>query len=63
MKNAKKILPHLVISMLLGLAVLCVLHGYNPALAFLTSKASFIYISVLIVLGIILSVWFIVQNS
>lgn len=58
MKLLKKFLPHFVIALLLGLAVLCVLHSHNPTLAFLTSGPSMVYDAVLIVSGIALAVFY-----
>ena len=44
MKKIREFLPHLAIAFSLGLALITVLDGYNPLMAFLTSPASKIYI-------------------
>lgn len=44
MKKIREFLPHLAIAFSLGLAVITVLDGYNPLMAFLTSNASKTYI-------------------
>lgn len=44
MKKLREFLPHLAIAFSLGLAVITVLDGYNPLMAFLTSQASKVYI-------------------
>jgi len=43
-KRIREFLPHLAIAFSLGLAVITVLDGYNPLMAFLTSPASKAYI-------------------
>ena len=44
MKKIREFLPHLAIAFSLGLAVITVLDGYNPLMAFLTSQSSKVYI-------------------
>ena len=44
MKTIKAFLPHLLISLLLGLILLVYLDGRNPMMEFLTSRASKIYL-------------------
>ena len=44
MKKIREFLPHLAIAFSLGLAVITVLDGYNPLMAFLTSQPSKVYI-------------------
>lgn len=59
----KRFLPHLVIAMLLALAVITILHGFNPAMGFLTSKVSKLYIYAVCVFGIILGIVSAVDNG
>ena len=47
MKFIKGFMPHLAISMVLGLVLLVYLDERNPYMAFLTSKVSKIYILIL----------------
>ena len=44
MKKIREFLPHLAIAFSLGLALITVLDGFNPLMAFLTSPASKVYI-------------------
>ncbi len=55
MRFIRYILPHLVIAMALGLLVIAVLDSFNPTMAFLTSRASKTYISILCTLALILA--------
>ena len=52
MKKIMVFLPHLLISLLLVLAVLVILDGYNPAMGFLNSTVSKIFYGVLFVVGL-----------
>ena len=56
MKKTKTILSHLMISMLLVLAVLVILDGYNPAMGFLNSTVSKIFYGILFVVGMITAI-------
>ncbi len=49
----KYILPHLLLCMALGLALIVVLDGYNPMMGFLTSNVSKIYIYILCALAVL----------
>ena len=47
MRFIKALLPHLGIAMLLGLAAMIILDGYNPLMEFLTGKVPKIYMLVM----------------
>ncbi len=49
----KYILPHLLLSMALGLALIVTLDGYNPMMGFLTSDVSKTYIYILCALAVL----------
>ena len=51
MKKMKIIFSNLMISMLLVLAVLVILDGYNPAMGFLNSTVSKIFYGILFAVG------------
>ena len=52
MNKMKAICSNLLISMLLVLAVLVILDGYNPAMGFLNSTVSKIFYGILFVIGL-----------
>ena len=56
MKKLRKCLAHLLISLLLVLAVLVVLDGYNPAMGFLNSGVSKVFYAVLCAVGLFAAV-------
>lgn len=62
MKAVKEFLAHLVIAMLLGMVVITILDGYNPLMAFLTSRATKVYIVVMCILGVAVAVMYIAQS-
>ena len=63
MKNfLKAFLPHLAISMLLGLLVLVLLDSRNPLMKFLNSEASYYYIVITCLLCIGVIGTFIIQQ-
>ena len=62
MKKIREFLPHLAIAFSLGLALITVLDGYNPLMAFLTSPASKIYIFIACILGIVCCCMLIVRQ-
>ena len=55
------ILPHLLLSMALGLVLITVLDGYNPMMGFLTSDVSKIYIYILCVLAVLTALVYIAE--
>ena len=59
MKFIKDALSHLLISMLLGRAVLVYLDGRNPMMAFLSSGASKTYMLILCAVGLSVAVMYI----
>ena len=56
MKKLRKCLAHLMISLLLVLAVLVILDGYNPAMGFLNSDVSKVFYAVLCAVGLFTAV-------
>ena len=52
MKKIRVFLSHLMVSMLLVLAVLVILDGYNPAMGFLNSDVAKAFYVVLCVIGL-----------
>ena len=56
MKIVKRCLAHLLIAMLLALAVLVVLDGYNPSMGFLNSDMTKVFYLVLCVVGLFTAV-------
>ena len=56
MKTMRKCLAHLLISLLLVLAVLVILDGYNPAMGFLNSDVSKVFYTVLCAVGLFAAV-------
>lgn len=56
MKAIRKLLPHVCISLCLGLAVIAVLDGFNPMMAFLTSRPSKIFLFCCCAAGILCGV-------
>lgn len=56
MKKFRIIFCHLLISLLLVLAVLVILDGYNPAMGFLNSNVSKVFYGVLCVVGLFTAV-------
>ena len=59
----KKALPHLLISLLAGLAVIVILHGFNPMMGFLTSVTTKVYIFITCFVGVTVAVCSIVDNE
>lgn len=59
----KYILPHLLLSMALGLALMAVLDGYNPMMGFLTSEVSKIYIYILCALAVLTALLYIGETQ
>ncbi len=55
------ILPHLLLSMALGLVLITVLDGYNPMMGFLTSDVSKIYIYILCALAVLTALVYIAE--
>lgn len=53
MKFIKDFIPHLALSMLLGLIVLIILDEHNPLMNFLTSNVSKIYLLIMCMLSLI----------
>ena len=53
------VLPHLLLSMALGLVLITVLDGYNPMMGFLTSDVSKIYIYILCALAVLTALLYI----
>ena len=62
MKALKEFIAHLSIAMLLGMVVITILDGYNPLMAFLTSKATKVYIIVMCILGVATAVMYIAKS-
>ena len=62
MKALMEFIAHLSIAMLLGMVVITILDGYNPLMAFLTSKASKVYIIVMCILGVATAVMYIAKS-
>lgn len=62
-KFFKAFLPHLAVSMLLGLIVLVVLDSRNPLMKFLNSGASYWYIAMTCILCIGVIGTFIIQRE
>ena len=52
MKRAKRIVAHLMISMMLVLAALVVLDSFNPSMGFLNSDVSKVFYSLLCAVGL-----------
>lgn len=59
----KYILPHLLLCMALGLALIVVLDGYNPMMGFLTSDVSKIYIHILCALAVLTALVYIAETQ
>ena len=59
----KYILPHLLLCMALGLALIVVLDGYNPMMGFLTSNVSKIYIYILCALAVLVALMYIAETG
>ena len=59
MRFLKEFIPHLLISMLLGLILLVYLDGRNPLMEFLTSDASKAYLLILCAAGLTTAVLYI----
>lgn len=57
------ILPHLLLSMSLGLILIVVLDGYNPMMGFLTSAVSKIYIYILCALAVLTALLYIGETQ
>lgn len=57
------ILPHLLLSMALGLVLITVLDGYNPMMGFLTSDVSKIYIYILCALAVLTALLYIAETK
>lgn len=57
------ILPHLLLSMALGLVLITVLDGYNPMMGFLTSDVSKIYIYILCALAVLTALVYIAETQ
>lgn len=62
MRFLKDFLPNLLISMLLGMAVIVIMDEFNPIMKFLTSKATKTYIIVMCVVGIITAAMYIAER-
>ena len=62
MRAVKEFIAHLAIAMLLGMAVITILDGYNPLMAFLTSKATKVYIVVMCILGVTAAIMYIAES-
>ena len=62
MRFLRAFLPHLALALALGLIVLVILYGYNPLMAFLTSKVSKIFILVVCGSSILVSLICIVRD-
>lgn len=62
MKKIKAFLPHFCLSMIMGLCVLLLLDGRNPAMAFLSSDVSKIYIFILCICTAVLCLMNIREN-
>ena len=62
MRFLRAFLPHLALALALGLIVLVILDGYNPLMAFLTSKVSKIFILVVCGSSILVSLICIVRD-
>ena len=62
MRAVKEFIAHLAIAMLLGMVVITILDGYNPLMAFLTSKASKVYIIVMCILVVATAVMYIAKS-
>lgn len=62
MRAVKEFLAHLLIAMLLGMVVITILDGYNPLMAFLTSRATKVYIIVMCILGVATAVMYIAKS-
>ena len=56
MKKVKKSMAHLTISMLIVLAVLVILDGYNPGIGFLNSGAAKVFDLILCAVGMFTAV-------
>lgn len=63
MRVLKELLPHLAIAMLLGMIVLVILHDRNPLMAFLTSRASAVYIIIMCALCVYVLVDFMAERG
>ena len=59
----KYILPHLLLCMALGLALIVVLDGYNPMMGFLTSEVSKTYIYILCALAVLVALMYIAETG
>ena len=55
MRFLRSFLPHLALALALGVIVLVILDGFNPLMAFLTSRVSKIYILTACVCSVIAS--------
>ncbi len=62
MKAVTEFIAHLTIAMLLGMVVITILDGYNPLMAFLTSRVTKIYIVVMCILGLVTAVMYIAKS-
>ncbi len=62
MKFLGRFLPHLSLALALGLIVLVVLDGYNPMMAFLTSRPSKIFMLAVCVSSVLVSLVCIVRD-
>ena len=62
MRFIRNAIPHLSLALALGLIVLVVLDGFNPLMAFLTSRASKVFILALCLSCIVTSLISIVEN-
>ena len=56
MKRVRRIMAHLMISLLLVLAALVILDSFNPAMGFLNSDVSKVFYAVLCAVGLFTSV-------
>ena len=59
----KYILPHLLLCMALGLALIVILDGYNPMMGFLTSEVSKTYIYILCALAVLVALMYIAETG
>lgn len=62
MKAVKEFLAHLSIAMLLGFVVIAILDDRNPLMAFLTSRATKVYIVIMCVVGVATAIMYIARS-
>ena len=59
MRFIRDFLPHLAVSMLLGLIVLIILDEHNPLMNFLTSNVSKVYLLIMCALSLLVIIMYI----